>query len=221
MDRAVILFSGGLDSATCLWWAKRQRWELNTISYNYFRRTDREIRSAENLVKTAEVREHKTIDIPFLRDIEDILKFSSTPLPEGLESRSSAYIPARNLVFYGMAASWAETLGAAKIVGGHNRMDFDLFPDSTPKFFEVINEVLRVGTWSGKDGKLEIIRPLEKLDKAGILKLAIELRVPLELTWSCYRGRERACGTCDACIKRLRAFEEINMEDPLDYEQKI
>ena len=210
MDKAVILVSGGMDSATCLWWAKKCGWELNTITYNYFQRTDREIEATNHLIENAKVHEHRTVDIPFLRDIEDILKYST-----------EAYIPARSGVFYGLAASWAEALGAERIIGGHNNMDSHLFPDSTPKFFEALNTAFRVGTWMGRTDRLEVIRPLEKLDKTGILRLAIDLKVPIDLTWSCYRGRERACGVCDACVKRLRAFEETGLRDPVEYEDRI
>ena len=217
MHKTVVLLSGGIDSATCLWWAKKKNWDIYTISFNYFNRTKRETRATELLLEQVDVKQHKNVEIPFLKDIEDLMKLHFN-VSTKITTFPSAYIPSRNLIFYGLAASWAESIGAKWIVGGHHKLDFDLFPDSTPEFFKLLNELLRIGTWISKKNTLKIIRPLETLNKYDVLKLALKLKVPLHLTWSCYHGGVKPCEKCDACIKRKEAFNTMKLSDPLyDY----
>ena len=217
MHKTVVLLSGGIDSATCLWWAKKKNWDIYTISFNYFNRTKRETHATELLLEQVDVKQHKNVEIPFLKDIEDLMKLHLN-VSTKITTFPSAYIPSRNLIFYGLAASWAESIGAKWIVGGHHKLDFDLFPDSTPEFFKLLNELLRIGTWISKKNTLKIIRPLETLNKYDVLKLALKLKVPLHLTWSCYQGGVKPCEKCDACIKRKEAFNTMKLSAPLyDY----
>jgi len=214
LPKTVVLLSGGIDSATCLWWAKKKKWDIYTISFNYFNRTKRETRAAELLLDQVDVKQHQNVEIPFLKDIEDLMKLNFN-VSNKITTFPHAYIPSRNLIFYGLAASWAESIGAKWIISGHHKLDFDLFPDSTPEFFNLLNELLRIGTWISKKNTLKIIRPLEKLTKYDVLKLALKLKVPLHLTWSCYQGGVKPCETCDSCIKRKEAFNIMKLSDPL------
>ena len=217
MHKTVVLLSGGIDSATCLWWAKKKNWDIYTISFNYFNRTKRETHATELLLEQVDVKQHKNVEIPFLKDIEDLMKLN-LKISNKITKFPSAYIPSRNLILYGLAASWAESIGAKWIGGGHDKLDFDLFPDSTPEFFKLLNELLRIGTWISKKNTLKIIRPLETLNKYDVLKLALKLKVPLHLTWSCYQGGVKPCEKFDSCIKRKEAFNTMNLSDPLyDY----
>jgi len=217
-SKAIVLLSGGLDSAVALWWAKRKGWVLYTITFNYFQRHQREIESAERLAKAAAVFEHKVIDVQYMKEIADSILLKEAAIDVQIKDRPAIYVPGRNTVFYGIAASWAETIVAKWIIGGHNRLDFKQFPDSTPEYFALFNRLLRIGTWAGRKHPIRILTPLSKMDKRQIVRLALKLGVPLELTWSCYMGRERACGTCEACKIRLNAFKEAGVRDALEYE---
>lgn len=208
-DRAVVLLSGGIDSAVCLWQAQ-QKWKTYTISFNYYKRLRREIEAAAALAKRAGVAEHKTIDLPFLREFRNMKgKTSNVKIP-------SAYVPGRNLIFYSIASYWADSKGAQYVVGGHNRNDGSNFPDSTPNFFVRLNTVMKIGMLRTRK-PLEVIAPLAKLDKIGVLKEAIRLNVPIELTWSCYEREDMACGQCPACRARLLAFSRLHLMDPVPY----
>jgi 7-cyano-7-deazaguanine synthase len=212
--KAVVLLSGGIDSAVCLWLAKETNWDVHSLSFNYPNRQKREIEASAALAEKAEVVEHKVIALPFLGEQGDLIA------KYGLLSRNipSAYIPARNMVFYSIAVSYAETIPAKYVVGGHNSLDHNNFRDSTPEFFARLNELIRTGTLA-KEAP-EIITPLSGLDKSGVLKEAIRLSVPLELTWSCYDRDDVACGTCPACRIRLQAFLGVKMKDPIRYAEE-
>ena len=213
-EKAVVLLSGGIDSAVCLWLAKEADWDVHSLSFNYHNRQKRESEASAALAEKAEVVEHKVIDLPFLRELGDLIA------GRGLLSRNipSAYIPARNMVFYSIAVSYAESIPAKYVIGGHNSLDHNSFRDSTPEFFGKLNELIKIGTLA-KEAP-EIITPLSSLDKSGVLKEAIRLNVPLELTWSCYDRDDVACGTCAACRIRLQAFSSVKMKDPIRYAEE-
>ena len=219
--KAIVLLSGGLDSAVALWWAKKKDWRLYTVTFNYYQRHRREIDSAEKLTKAAGVVEHKVIDVQYLKEIADSTLLKEASLNIEIKDRPGIYVPARNTVFYGIAASWAETIEARWIIGGHNRMDFKQFPDSTPEYFSLFNRLLRIGTWIGRKRPIRILTPLSKMNKVQIVRLGLKVGVPFELTWSCYMGRERACGSCQACRIRLNAFEKAGVKDLVEYELPI
>ena len=212
--KAVVLLSGGIDSAVCLWLAKEANWNVYSLSFNYHNRQKREVDSSAALAGKANVVEHKVIDLPFLLELGDMPKHDllSREVP-------SAYIPARNMVFYSIAVSYAESISANYVIGGHNNLDHNSFRDSTPEFFARLNGLIKTGSLAKNDAP-EIITPLSKLDKADVLQEAIRLKVPLELTWSCYDSDDIACGTCSACKIRLQAFSSVKMEDPIGYAEE-
>ena len=126
------------------------------------------------------------------------------------------YVPFRNAHFLSVAVSWAEVLGAGKIYIGAVEQDSSGYPDCRPAYYDAFNEVIRQGT---KEGKIEIVTPLIVLRKHEIVRLGLELGAPLDLTWSCYSREDRACGVCDSCVLRLRAFQEAGTSDPIPYAQ--
>ena len=217
VERAIVLLSGGVDSAVCLWLARERGFDTYTISYNYHGRHRREISASRELSKAAGTVEHKLIDLPFLKEFEDTLLEVENPLYKQRDIIPRAYIPSRNLVFYSIAASWAEVISASHIIGGHHKGDLQSFPDATADFFDLVNEAIALGSKASKMMKIEIIAPLHEYEKSMIISEAIRLKVPLELTWSCHRRNDIACGKCTACVSRLQSFRAVGMEDPIEY----
>jgi 7-cyano-7-deazaguanine synthase len=208
--RALVLFSGGIDSAVALYWAKKQKkYETETLTFNYFHRSRKEIQAAIKIAAMNSVRQLE-LGLSFLREIED--SKSRNPL---LKKADSAYIPSRNMIFYGIATSFAEIEDASYIVAGHNKDDVSSFPDASTNFFNHFNATTKIGLFTGKrTGR--VILPLSKLSKARVIKLGAKLGVPFELTWSCYRSSKAPCGSCHSCKLRTRAFKEAEIRDPLE-----
>ena len=123
-------------------------------------------------------------------------------------------MPFRNAHFLSVAVSWAEVLGAGQIYIGAVEQDSSGYPDCRPAYYEAFNQVIKLGT---KDGRIEIVTPLIHLRKSGIVRLGLELGAPFDLTWSCYSREDSACGVCDSCVLRLRAFEDAGSADPIPY----
>jgi 7-cyano-7-deazaguanine synthase len=124
------------------------------------------------------------------------------------------YVPFRNAHFLSVAVSWAEVLGAGLIYIGAVEQDSSGYPDCRPAYYQAFNQVIKLGT---KDGRIEIVTPLIQLRKAEIVRLGLELGAPLDLTWSCYSREDSACGVCDSCVLRLRAFQDAGSPDPIPY----
>ena len=153
--------------------------------------------------------EHRFVEVPQLKeagDMEDGRNFRHLP---------PTYIPMRNSIFYSLAASYAEEVGAHYIIGGHNREDVALFPDTAPAFFQNFQKAIWAGSRLLRGRRTTILRPLQLRSKAEVVSLAAGLGVPLERTWSCYREGRRQCGECEGCRKRVKAFSEAGVRDPL------
>jgi 7-cyano-7-deazaguanine synthase len=173
---------------------------------------DSEAEASKRLAAAAQVREHLSIYLPFYKDLEK--RYHPSPSTE----ITPAYIPARNIVFYGIAAAYAETLGADRVVFGSNSDDAKELPDARPEFVRLMNELLRIGTKTGHEGgTIDIVNPLMGYNKNNVLRLALKLNVPLELTWSCYEDASTPCGKCRGCRTRQKAFQDIGVPDPLTY----
>ncbi len=208
--RALVLLSGGIDSATALYLTKQDTDDIYSMNMVYTQSYDSEAEASKRLAAAAQVREHLSVYLPFFKDIET--RYRPTPSP----TVSPAYVPARNIVFYGAAAAYAETIGATNIVFGSNADDAKEFPDAQPQFIQLMNELITVGTKLGQEGlAVKIVNPLIDYDKVTVLKLALKLKVPLELTWSCYQDTPNPCRVCRGCRTRLKAFETIGISDPL------
>jgi 7-cyano-7-deazaguanine synthase len=211
VNRSIVLLSGGLDSAVALYWALHDKHIVRTLTFNYFRRSRKEIVACERISRRTGA-PNMRIDLPFLREVEDS-KMADNRNPI-LKRAQSAYIPCRNIIFYGIAASFAEIWDASYIVGGHNKNDTCLFPDSSPKFFSLFDKTASYGRISGtRTGK--IILPLSRLDKSQVIRLGEKLGVPFEMTWSCYTSHSRPCEKCLSCRLRRKAFKEAGVRDPL------
>jgi 7-cyano-7-deazaguanine synthase len=215
MAKAIVLLSGGIDSATALYLTKRKTAEIYTLNVIYDEVFDREAEISRKLASAAQVKEHISVLAPFYRDLER--RYHPAPSSQV----SSAYIPARNIVFYGVAVAYAETLGADKVVFGSNADDANELPDASSDFAKLMNQLVRIGTRTGWEGRtIEITNPLIEYTKTETLKLAVKLGVPLELTWSCYENGETPCDKCRGCRMRLKAFEEAGVRDPLQVKTK-
>lgn len=222
MSRAVVLLSGGLDSATALGIAKERDQEIFCITMMYGQKNKREIESAKNLAAHYGAKEHKMITINMGDIGGSALLDDSIAIPDGQEERGDipvTYVPARNIIFLSIATSYAEVIGAEHIYLGVNYMDYSGYPDCRDTFINAFQEVVNVGTKAGTEGNApEVIAPLLYMTKAEIVAKGNELKVPYGMTWSCYKGGEKACGKCDSCMLRLKGFKELGLKDPVEYE---
>ena len=216
--------SGGLDSATCLAIAS-QDYEVHTLTIDYGSKHSKELESARNLAEHFKVASHRIIKMNLgiiggssLTD-ENISLDTDKKLGEIGKEIPSSYVPARNMTFLSLAVGLAEVVDAEKIFIGANSVDYSGYPDCRPEFFKSFQKTAELGTKAGVEGKPVIIEsPLLRLTKAQIISKGMELKVPYELTWTCYSGGEKACGKCEACLLRLEGFGEAGIDDPIRYE---
>lgn len=225
MPEAVVLLSGGLDSSTVLAIAASKGFDIVALTFDYGQKHRRELDSAIGMAEHFKVREHLIIPLDLGKHMKSSLTHASMPIPEqgnipDIGSKiPSTYVPSRNIIFLSIAASVAESRGAGSVFIATNSVDFSGYPDCTPEFISAFQHVLDVGTKAGKEGiGLKVVAPVLEMSKAEIVKEAVRLGVPLERTWSCYRGGEKACGRCDSCLLRLEGFRQAGIEDPLEYE---
>lgn len=223
--KAVILLSGGLDSATVLYQAKAEGWECYTISFDYQQRHRRELASARAIAHLAQVANHQLMSFNLGQLGGSALTDHSIDLPQDRslaqmsEDIPVTYVPARNTIFLSFALAYAEIIGAKCVYIGVNALDYSGYPDCRPDYLQAMQEVFKLGTKQGREGQpITIVAPLINLKKTEIIQLGNQLQVPWEKTWSCYAGGEKACGICDACRLRLAAFAELGLEDPVLYQ---
>jgi 7-cyano-7-deazaguanine synthase len=216
--RAVILLSGGMDSCVCAALAARDHLAA-AVHVSYGQRTEeRERRSFESICDRLEIRDRLLVRNEALRAIGgSALTDSSIAIPQTHAIGASipvTYVPFRNAHFLAVAVSWAEVLGAESVYIGAVEPDSSGYPDCRPEYYRAFNEVVKAGT---KEGTIQIVTPLIAMHKAEIVRLGLELNAPFDLTWSCYQREDRACGGCDSCVLRLRAFREAGVEDTIPY----
>lgn len=226
--KALVLFSGGLDSTTCLALAvaKYGAAEVMALSISYGQKHQKEIEAADKIAKFYGV-EHRTLDLGeiFLGSDCSLLKASNEDIPEGEYDEQlkktngkpvSTYVPFRNGLFLSSAASMALARGAEVIYYGAHSDDAagNAYPDTSQEFNEMIGNAVYIG--SGK--QLRIEAPFIDKTKADVVKIGMENNAPYEMTWSCYQGRDKACGVCGTCIDRKKAFELNGIKDPIQYE---
>ena len=220
--RAVLCLSGGMDSTVCAAVAARD-YDVYAVHFSYGQRTEaREQRSSEAVARLTGVRElmHLKIDL-FRRIGGSALTDTAIAVPDAPEEEATigtevpvTYVPFRNAHFLSAAVSWAEVLGAKKVFIGAVEQDSSGYPDCRPAYYNAFNQLIRTGT---KDGDIEVITPLIHLKKSEIVRLGVELGAPLHVSWSCYSGETEACGVCESCVLRLRAFREAGAVDPIPY----
>ena len=220
-DRAVVLVSGGLDSATVLAIARHEGYACHALSFDYGQRHGVELLAAERVARSAGVVEHRVVKV-------DIASFGGSALTDpGLEVPESpttgipiTYVPARNTVFLALALGWAETLEARHLFIGVNAVDYSGYPDCRPAFIAAFERLANLATKMGVEGgKIEIHTPLIDLTKAEIIRRGIELGVDYAATVSCYQPSSRggACGLCDSCRIRRAGFHAAGQTDPTRY----
>ncbi len=224
MGKAVVLLSGGLDSSTTLAIANERYDKLHGLTFLYGQKHEKEIKSAKNLGDHYSLVEHKFLDVPLSEIGKSSLLEGGEEIPDQEEGEigdeiPSTYVPARNIIFLSYALSYAESIDAEAIFIGATARDYSGYPDCRPEFYDAFEKMAEKGTKKGVEGEPISIRyPLIDMTKSDIVKKADELDVPLDLTWSCYRGGEKACGRCDSCKLRLKGFEEAEIKDPIEYE---
>lgn len=213
---AIVLLSGGLDSATTLYFAISKGFKAVCLIFDYGQRHRREIACAKKIARKAQS--------PYRIEKLALAKTGSCLLDKNIKVPGakfsgkvpSTYVPARNLIFLSIAAFYAESLGAQAIFIGANSIDFSGYPDCRPQFYSGLQKVLDVGTKSGIEGrKIKIITPLITMSKKEIIRLGVRLGVPYELTWSCYEGKEYPCLKCESCYLRSKGFRQANLKDPV------
>ncbi len=222
--KAVVLLSGGLDSTVCMSVARKEGYEIYPVSFAYGQRHNRETECAKKVAAFYGVTRHLIISTN-LDAIGGSALTADIDVPDGDEVREDipvTYVPARNLIFLSYALGYAEVLDAAKIYIGVNAVDYSGYPDCRPEFIQRFQQLADYSTRAATQDKkkIRVETPLINLSKAEIIKLGVANGAPLELTTSCYRGGEKACGTCDSCLLRLRGFREAGYPDPIPYDGK-
>jgi 7-cyano-7-deazaguanine synthase len=222
--RCVVLLSGGLDSATVLYSARKKGFSPACLIFDYGQRHRREIESAKRIARAAGC-PYKVVRISLPWQGSSLLdEKSKIPLAarHGSQVAShkpsaipSTYVPARNIIFLSFALSFAETIKAQAIFIGANAVDYSGYPDCRPEFYRAFEKVVSSGTRCGVEKiKIRIMTPLINLTKSRIIKLGMALGVPYGLTWSCYQGKSKPCGECESCFYRAKGFKEAGLLDP-------
>lgn len=221
MKKAIVLLSGGLDSSTALYAAKNEGFEeLYALTFEYGQKHDREIRSASAIARTAGVKEHKIVRLMLNGWKGSSLTDPDLEIKDGNAGRTDipdTYVPARNMVFLSVAASYADALEITDIFIGVSETDYSGYVDCREEFIRSMERTINLGTVLGAEKKRRITlhAPFLHMTKADEVKLGMRLGVDFGKTWSCYRGGEKPCGTCDSCLLRARAFAEAGIADPL------
>jgi len=217
-SRAIVLLSGGMDSCVCAALAVRDH-NPAAVHISYGQRTEeRERQAFFAICDRMQIRDRLLVRNDALRAIGgSALTDSSIAVPESRAMGHGVpvtYVPFRNAHFLAVAVSWAEVLQADEVYIGAVEPDSSGYPDCRPAYYHAFNEVIKAGT---KEGRIQVVTPLIALRKSEIVKLGLELGAPFDLTWSCYSREDRACGVCDSCVLRLRAFREARAVDPIPY----
>jgi len=217
--QAVVLLSGGMDSCVCAALAARDHERAAALHVSYGQRTEeRERRAFSAICDRLHIRDRLVVRNEALRAIGgSALTDPEIAVPDSHEIGREipvTYVPFRNAHFLAVAVSWAEVLGADKIYIGAVEQDSSGYPDCRPAYYQAFNQVIKAGT---KEGNIEVVAPLIAMRKAQIVRLGLELGAPFDLTWSCYSREDAACGVCDSCVLRLRAFEQAGASDPIPY----
>ena len=223
--KAVVLFSGGLDSTTVLVYALKQGYDVWPLTFSYGQRHAIEIKQSEKTLEKYGLLNRQTI---FSIDLTPFVNCSlinkNLEVPEFAENRiPSTYVPSRNLIFLSVASGFAETLGAEKIFIGVNSVDYSGYPDCRPEFVEAFNKTIAVGTKQGVESGIEVVAPILNMSKKEIIELGMSLGVDYSLTHSCYNPTPDglSCGICDSCRLRLEGFRQAGFTDPLKYADKL
>ncbi len=212
--KCVVVLSGGPDSATVAYWAKAQGHQIYPITFNYGQIAVKETEAAQTIA-TKLGTTTKIINLSALKEIySDVTTLCNTDIPLTSEFSSPIIVPFRNAIFLSIAVAYASAVCAKDIFYGAHGSDETNYPDCRREFYEAFEKAAQLGT----EQDITIKAPFNGYKKSELLKEATKLGVPLELTWSCYRGAEKHCGKCESCINRKKAFKEAGLTDPTSYE---
>lgn len=222
MKKAIVLNSGGLDSATCLAIAQEEGYEIHALTFDYGQRHRAEINAAERLSTHFRVKAHRIIQLPIGQMGGSALTDALIDIPEYSQSKEIpvTYVPARNTIFLSIALGLAEVVGAYDIFTGVNAVDYSGYPDCRPEYFKAFQALADLATKTAVEGRPIILRtPLLALAKAQIIQKGLLLGAPYEKSVSCYQADDegRACRRCDACVLRSIGFQEAGVDDPTSY----
>ena len=220
-ELAIVMVSGGMDSCVTAAIAARE-YEMAFLHVSYGQRTQtRELEAFNAIADYYGVERRLTADIGYLKKIggssltDDSIPVAESGLDETQQVIPTSYVPFRNTHLLSIAVSWAEVMGASRIFIGAVEEDSSGYPDCRKEYYQAFNQLIEVGT--KPETHIQVVTPLINMRKSEIVLKGVELGAPLHLTWSCYKNTKRACGVCDSCILRLRAFKEAGVEDPIDY----
>lgn len=221
MKKAIVLLSGGLDSTTALYLAKDKGFdEIYAITFLYGQKHNKELEYAKNIAKKAGVLEHKIVNLMLNQWGDCSLTNDKIDIHDGKidnEEIPATYVPARNMVFLSVAASYADALDIADIFIGVSEVDYSGYIDCREEFIKSMEDTINLGTELGvvKKQHITIHAPFMHMTKTQEIQLGVKLNVNYADTWSCYKGGEKPCGTCDSCLLRAKAFKEAGLKDPL------
>ena len=217
MKKAVVIYSGGMDSFTVLHKAIREDYEVHALSFDYGQRHKKELDFAKAVCEQLQI-SHKIVDITAINQLlQGSSLTSDIAIPEGeysVENMKSTVVPNRNMILLSLATGYAISLQAGAVFYGAHHDDSAVYPDCRPEFVHAVNEVTKIADWN----PVEIVAPYLNASKGDILKDGLAMVLDYSQTWTCYNGREQACGLCGACHSRLKAFEAHGQTDPLTYE---
>ena len=220
--RAIVCLSGGMDSCVCATIAARD-YEIYALHFSYGQRTEaRELLASSTIAELLGAKEFLNLKIDLFRKIGgSALTDRSIAVPDAPEEESAigsevpvTYVPFRNAHFIAAAVSWAEVLDAVVICIGAVEQDNSGYPDCRPPYYEAFNELIRLGT---KTGSIRVVTPLIHMRKSEIVEVGVEVGAPFHVSWSCYSDENEACGICESCVLRLRAFRQAGLADPIVY----
>jgi len=214
--KIVAILSGGMDSSTMVAKLKAEGHDIHCLTFDYQQRHIREIKSASAIANYFNL-PHIVTDIPGLLLSGSAITSNNIDVPEGHyadENMKATVVPNRNMILLSLAIGYAISINAEAVAYGAHGGDHDIYPDCRKEFVDAMREVAKLCDYK----PMEILTPYIDTDKIGILKEGLELGVPYELTWTCYKGLKKACGKCGSCVERLEAFEKNNVKDPLSYE---
>lgn len=217
--KACVILSGGMDSTTLLYDVVSQGYEVEVISFNYNQRHRKELEFAKRTCKKLNL-EHKILDLSLLSQIAPSCLTRDIIVPEGHyanESMKQTIVPNRNMIMLSIAAAYCIGKDIQNLFYGAHKGDFTIYPDCRPEFVDAMQKVLKICDWK----EVRLYAPYLNMSKIDILRRGIELKVPYEDTWTCYNGREKACGKCGSCQERLEAFRLNRVKDPIEYEISI
>ncbi len=225
MKKAISVLSGGLDCAVATS-VYAKEYDIHAITFNYGQKAFKQELQASKAICERMGFKHSVIDLPWLAEIsnsslntdDDIPEVSEDDLDDvkkSGETASSVWVPARNMVFTSIATSYAESLGAEVIIVGWDAEEAATFPDNSKEFLNAFNELIKIGS----PDNIKIEAPAIDLNKEEIVKLGLDVGAPMELSYSCYAGRDKHCGVCESCMRRKRAFKKLKIKDVTEYEQ--